>query len=420
MEPSPDAAVGRGDRRLPARADVVVVGSGALGLSTAWHLARLGAGTVVVLEQFTAGSQSSGRAAGLFKQVHADETRTRLACLSIDLATRFEQLTGVPMPLTRSGSVLLARDGDRAAGAREQVRQARTWGVEVEEVSPAALPLLAPWLTVGDARVAFVTPGDIYVEEPATMLRALVNAGERAGVRIIERCAVEGIRVGRGEVVGVSTSLGSVEASRVVDAAGAWAAAVAAPWPAPVVPVRHQLAVTGPVDGIRPEDPVVRFVDEAVYARPCRGGLLFGGFEPRPLAVDPDLQIPSFGMADVPPGGAALRAFGGVIEGYVPVARGAGVAERRAGLLTMTPDGQLAVGRVPGIPGLWLASGCNGNGFSLALGVGQALAEQILHGEGSMDIGALRPDRFAPGVLGREAAREAIGRYTQHYGRHAT
>lgn len=420
MEPSAGAHAGHGDRRLPARADAVVVGAGALGLSTAWHLARLGAGTVVVIEQFTAGSQSSGRAAGLFKQVHADETRTRLACLSIDLATRFEQLTGVAMPLTRSGSVLLARGRDRAAEASERVRRARSWGVEVEAIGPAAVQRAAPWVTPRDARVAFITPGDLYVEEPGTMLRALLTAAERAGVRLLEQCMVESIRVSGGEVAGVSTSLGNIEASRVVDAAGSWAASVAGPWPLPVVPVRHQLAVTGPVSGIRPQDPVIRLADEAVYARPCRGGLLFGGFEPRPLAVDPGLQIRTFSMDDVPPGMAALRAFAGVVEAYAPVARGAGVAERRAGLLTMTPDGQLAVGPVSGVRGLWLASGCNGNGFSLALGVGQALAEHIVHGEASTDIGALRPDRFLPVTPGRDLVQAAIGHYAHHYGPGAT
>jgi glycine/D-amino acid oxidase-like deaminating enzyme len=89
-------------------ADVVVIGAGALGLSTALHCAMAGR-SVVVLERHTAGSQASGRAAGLFKSVQADELRTRLARRSITRALTFADWAGVPLPVARSGSFLIAR-----------------------------------------------------------------------------------------------------------------------------------------------------------------------------------------------------------------------------------------------------------------------------------------------------------------------
>src|SRR5262247_2505307 len=98
-------------------AEVVVSGAGAFGLSTALHSALLGR-SVVVVERETAGSQASGRAAGLFKSVQADELRTRLARRSIDKAVSFGDWAGVPLPVTRSGSFLIAR----TAGHRELLR----------------------------------------------------------------------------------------------------------------------------------------------------------------------------------------------------------------------------------------------------------------------------------------------------------
>src|SRR6266566_7551144 len=89
-------------------ADVVVIGAGALGLSAALHCALAGR-SVVVAERHTAGSQASGRAAGLFKSVQADELRTRLARRSIAQAVSFADWAGVPLEVARSGSFLIAR-----------------------------------------------------------------------------------------------------------------------------------------------------------------------------------------------------------------------------------------------------------------------------------------------------------------------
>src|SRR5215472_3902941 len=105
-------------------ADIVVIGAGALGLSTALHSALLGR-SVVVVERETAGSQASGRAAGLFKSVQADELRTRLARRSIDKAVSFGDWAGVPLPVARSGSFLVARTGQHKAFIRAEAGQSR-------------------------------------------------------------------------------------------------------------------------------------------------------------------------------------------------------------------------------------------------------------------------------------------------------
>src|SRR5260370_28955614 len=116
-------------------ADLVVVGAGALGLSTALHAALLGR-SVVVVERETAGSQASGRAAGLFKSVQADQLRTQLARRSIARAVGFADWAGVPLEVTRSGSFLIARTGEHQAYLRTEAAQSRGWGADVREARP--------------------------------------------------------------------------------------------------------------------------------------------------------------------------------------------------------------------------------------------------------------------------------------------
>src|SRR5690242_6305466 len=117
-------------------ADVVVIGAGALGLSTALHCALAGR-SVVVAERGTTGSQASGRAAGLFKSVQADELRTRLARRSIARAVSFGDWAGAPLEVARSGSFLIGRTAQHREYLARELAEARGWGADVREADPA-------------------------------------------------------------------------------------------------------------------------------------------------------------------------------------------------------------------------------------------------------------------------------------------
>jgi glycine/D-amino acid oxidase-like deaminating enzyme len=120
-----------------------------------------------------------------------------------------------------------------------------------------------------------------------------------------------------------------------------------------------------------------------------------GGCRPAPLRVDPRAEPASFSTEDVLLDLAVLRAIAGQVSREVPAAMGP-VGEHRGGLFTMTPDGRFATGPVPDVAGLWVASGCNGSGFSSSLAIGEALAAWICGLPERLDISALSPARFGP------------------------
>lgn len=407
------------ERSLPVtEADVVVIGTGAFGLSSAYHLAALGAGRVVALDRFAPASQTSPRAAGLFKLIQTDETRSRLARLSVEILDGFEAATGVPMPHVRSGSLLAARTAEHAAMVQREAADSRHWGVEVELIDGAAARRLVPYLSGDDFLAVCHVPGDIYVEEPATMLAAYRQAAEHLGVVVEGRAPVTGIRLERGRVAGVVTPRGEIRTERVVDAAGAWAAAVGelAGVRVPVAPVRHQLLITEPVAGIEAEAPITRIVDAAVYVRPARGGLMMGGFEADPLPLDPRLAGADFMIEQTPLDRRVLDRCTDAVADVVPALVGAEVAEHRGGLFTMTADGDFLIGPAPGVDGFWLATGCNGSGFSLSSGIGRVLAEWLIGGEPPFDVRSLDPARVAAAPADADALVKAgIWQYANYY-----
>lgn len=399
------------------QADAVVVGAGAYGLSTAYHLAKIGAGRVVLLDRYEPGSQVSARAAGLFKLVQTSEVMTRLARLSVEIVTGFERESGVPMPHVRSGSLLLARTPAHGAMLDAEAEDARGWGVEIERIDGEEARRRCSFLRGERLLAAYHVPGDIFVEEPRSLLIAYRRAAERLGVAVIGQTPAIGIRTDGGEVVAVETPRGEIATPVVVDAAGVWAGAVGktAGTDVPVQPVRHQLRVTAPVAGIRGDEPIVRIVDAAVYVRPARGGLMYGGFEQDPLAMDPPADA-EFTVDMVPLDRRVTDRFRDDIGAEVPAIVGAAAQEERGGLFTMTADGNPLVGPSRRVRGFWTATGCNGTGFSLSSGVGRCLAEWIVGGEPSIDLSPLDPDRFVGRSLSAEDLRAAaVWQYANYY-----
>jgi glycine/D-amino acid oxidase-like deaminating enzyme len=404
---------------MATQADVAVIGAGAFGLSVALHCALRGR-SVVVLDRATAGSQASRRSAGLFKSVQADALSTSLSRHSMDKVLSFEEWAGVPLGVHRSGSLLIARTDQHKAILRAELDRSRAWGVELAETEPEGQ---AAYYSASGSEFAVWCPQDVYIEEPASLIQAYLAAGRLRDVQVFEREAAVAVLAASGRVTGVETTAQRIEAPVVVDAAGAWVRQVAemarGPFPrckVAVAPVRHQLLITQPTAEVDLSDPIVRVVDAAVYLRPARGGLMFGGFEPDPLPLDPRMQHDSFSTDDLPLDLELLRRLAGQVSEEAPLASYAPVADHRGGLFTMTPDGRFVAGPIPDVPGLWVASGCNGSGFSFSPAIGEALADWITSDSRSAAarIGPYAPSRFGH-VSDDHLVKQGAWQYTHYY-----
>ena len=399
-------------------ADAVVIGAGAFGISAAFHLAQAGLKRVVLIDRFAPASQSSPRAAGLFKQIQADEIRTRLAAVSIKKILNFEAETGLPSPAMRSGSLMVARTPQHAEFVRREAEHSRSWGANVELIDAPTVRRLMPAVESAGILAACHSPVDIYVEEPITLLNAYLEAAMCLGLRVLAHTNVTQIQVKAGEVQGIVTDKGVIQTPLVVDAAGGWARAVGELSGArvPVIPMRHQLYITRPISGVDALHPIVRFIDSAVYIRPARGGIMVGGFEATPMPLDPRNQQATFSIDDVPLDMAVLKGLSVTVEKNIPALKNTAIDEHRGGLFTMTSDGRFMVGPVPELRGFWVATGCNGSGFSFAPVLGQMLAEWMVGGTPTIDLSSFAPARFATSKLDEEQLRSAcIWQYAHYY-----
>jgi glycine/D-amino acid oxidase-like deaminating enzyme len=140
--------------------------------------------------------------------------------------------------------------------------------------------------------------------------------------------------------------------------------------------------------------PIVRVIDTNVYIRPEKGGLMLGGYEPDPVQYDMSQLSAGFKISDLALDIGVLRRLADTVVRQFPVLREFNVREHRGGLPTMTADGRLIVGPVPGIRGFFIASGCCVGGLSISPAVGEILAEWIVAGEPRMDLTLLGPERF--------------------------
>ncbi|MGL5819463.1 MAG: NAD(P)/FAD-dependent oxidoreductase, partial [Phycicoccus sp.] len=229
MTPAPRHA-----RDLPARARVVVVGGGVVGVSTAYHLARLGETDVLLLEQGVLTCGTTWHAAGLVGLLRASESGTRLVQYSAELYARLESETGLSTGYRQVGGLVVARTPERMTALRRVAANAAAYDLDCDVLTAAQAGERYPLLRTDDLQGAVWLPGD-GTANPADLTQALARGARNRGVVIRERVRVTGFDVvedatapnGR-RVAGVRTDAGDVECEVVVDCAGQWAKAVGA------------------------------------------------------------------------------------------------------------------------------------------------------------------------------------------------
>ena len=404
------------DRSSTRTADAIVIGSGAFGASTAYHLARRKAG-VVLLDQHALGSQTSPRAAGLTSKADRTAVMARLRHEAVQAFERFEAEMGRGVDYHRSGSLKAAYTESGEAHLAASLESARALGIEARLIDAADAERLAPHFKPGCARAIGYVPSDGWLEPAKVATGFAARAGE-LGARLRPFTPVEGLLRSGGRVEGVVTEAGEIRAPVVVDAAGVWAPRVAAAGgiSLPLIPVRHQLFITEPIAGVEPLQPIVRLLEASVYVRYAAGGLMFGGYEDAPQVVDPFALRAGFQIAELPLDLGVLRGLVDEVVEHFPALKDARVDVHRGGAPTMTPDGRPLLGAVPGLDGLFVASGCCVGGLSLSPAAGRALADLILDGRSDPDLGPLSIERFRGRYDDRSQLESAcVSQYARKY-----
>jgi glycine/D-amino acid oxidase-like deaminating enzyme len=399
------------------RAEVVIIGSGGFGASTAYHLVRRGVRDVILLDRYDLGSQTSPRAAGLTSKIVASELMVKLMSEAVETLAAFESVTGRSIRFHRVGAMRVILTAAGEAKIRHDAALAQSFGVKIDFLTAAEAERLAPHFRAAGARAILFSPEDGYFHPPLVAREFAAAAGEM-GVTLAPETAVTGFLHERGRIRGVQTSRGVIESPVVVDAAGAWSGLLAdeVGIRVPMVPTRHQLFITEPIAGIEPHHPIVRIHEPSVYTRPEQGGLMLGGYEDHPLQIDMRKEPEGFQVRDMPLDVNVLWGLAGEVAAHFPALRGAKLREHRGGLPTISPDGEHIVGPVASLGGFYIASACNVGGLSISASVGRVLADLIVDGSSKPDLGHMSVERFRGRDLDEAALRAACVRaYARKY-----
>lgn len=367
---------------MSVRADVVVIGAGGLGLSVSLQLALAGR-SVILVDKHQLGSETSPRAAGLACQVKHERLQTLLSRESNKMLATFSQWTGgVDLVVHQSGGLKVARTAESAAADRREAAAGAEIGIDAYEVSPNEASSLAPYFRFSDGHAGIMyTPSDLYLD-PRELVDGYIEACRRNAVDARPGSGVTALRRQGGRISHVVTDREEIECDAVVDTAGAWAGVVAdlVGFRLPIVPVRHQLCVTEPLPAITNHHAVVRVVEQNVYMRPDRGGLMVGGYEPEPLRIPASALAGEFRVQDLELEFAPLQRLIDGISAEVPVLQGCSIREVRGGIPTMTADGNYVIDILPGVPNMVVVGGCNVAGLTTSPAIGR-MAAALVQGE---------------------------------------
>ena len=383
---------------LPQRAQVVIVGGGAVGCSVAYHLAKLGWTDVVLLEQGQLSCGTTWHAAGVVGQLRTHPSLTRLMIYSSRLYEGLEAEVGLGTGWNPCGALWVAASADRMTQLRRTVDLARAQGLEAHDISVAEAGARWPLMRTEDLAGAIWLPNDAKAN-PADLTQALARGARGLGVRILERTKALGWAVERDRVTSVATDRGDIECEYVVNCGGQWAKALGEQVgvTVPLQPAEHYYIVTEPIDGLAKTAPTLRDPDGYTYFKEEVRGLLMGGFEPdaKPWVASDEIPEP-FEFQLLPEDWDQFDILMRNAVHRVPAMESAGVKKFYNGPESFTPDHNFIMGLAPELDNYFVLAGFNSSGIAFAGGAGNALAQWIVAGEPDLDLSPVDIRRFAP------------------------
>ncbi|RDD45364.1 Sarcosine dehydrogenase, mitochondrial [Trichoplax sp. H2] len=393
--------VGEQAIKVPASADVVVVGGGSLGANTIYHLAKMGATNVVLLEkdQLTAGT--TWHTAGLVWRLRPSDQEIDILNYTRQLVSHtLEEETGISSGWIQKGGLFIASNKERLDEYKRLMTLGQNFGVESYVLSPSESKDVHPLMNVDDMFGALYSPGDGDID-PAGFITSLTRAASNKGAKIIQNCPVTGIATSINDfgvpfVTGVQTKYGEIKTNCVVNCCGVWAPALGklAGVTVPLVPMKHAYVVTERIEGVH-NLPNIRDHDSSVYLKTQGDAISFGGYEPDPIFTDVPNDF-AFGLYELD-----WDVFAAHVDGCVnrmPILAETGIKSTVCGPESFTADHKPLMGESYEVRGFYFGCGFNSSGMMLGGGCGRELAKWILHGSPDLDMFGYDIRRFAPSM----------------------
>jgi len=390
---------------------VVIIGGGVVGLSTAYQLARKGAGRVILLEKGEVGDGSSCRAAGITTGLMWTETGVRARQVGLRIFKELsEELDGYTYH-DEHGCINLYTP-EQWADREPLLSIYDRLQVDYKVLTGPELTARWPVLRSPDEFTALHDPLGGY-SEPDEYVAALAGRIRHLGVEICEGEQAVEFLMERERVTGVRTRRRRIEADAVVSTVHVWSLPF---WKQlelrmPMKSFVHQRYVTEPLD--EPfVSPPVNADPYGGYVRPARGGRLLMGCE-TPDRDEHRVTSMDFDMCEVSTPTEVRDECASRFANFVPAIAEARWESECVGLLSFSSDGEPIVGPVLGLPGLFVGACFHSGGFSYNTVAGLLLAEYVVDGKTSIDVSAFSPQRFA----GKEdeTERHLAGTVTQQH-----
>ncbi|MBI4923350.1 MAG: FAD-dependent oxidoreductase [Devosia nanyangense] len=403
---------------LPSHAQIVIIGGGIIGCSTAYHLAKDHKADVVLLEQGKLTSGSTWHAAGLVGQLRSSASITQVLKRSVELYKTLEAETGLATGWKMTGCLRLATTEDRWTEYKRLATTARSFGMDMELVSPAEVKRMWPLMDTSDLIGASWLPTDGQAS-PSDITQSLARGARIHGAKIFEGVRVTGFTMDGPRITTVLTADGPIACETVVNCGGQWAREIGAlaGINVPLQPVKHQYIITEKVEGLSPDAPTLRDPDRRTYFKEEVGGLVMGGYEPDPIPwTTGDIPRPfEFQLFDDDWEHFEQHLTEAVAR--VPALETTGVRQMINGPESFTPDGNFILGSAPECANMYVGAGFNAFGIASGGGAGWVLAEWAMSGEAPMDLWVVDIRRFSGLHRDRDWVKE---RTLEAYGKHYT
>lgn len=402
---------------LPSHAQIVVIGGGIIGCSTAYHLARDHKADVLLLEQGKITSGSTWHAAGLVGQLRSSASITKVLKYSVDLYKGLAAETGLNTGWKMTGCLRLAMTPDRWTEFKRLATTARSFGMEMELIGPDEVKRMWPLMETSDLIGASWLPTDGQAS-PSDITQSLAKGARMHGAKIHEGVKVIGFRMDGRRITHVETDQGVIACDKVVNCGGMWARQIGAMAgvAVPLHPVKHQYIVTEKIPGLSPDAATLRDPDRRTYFKEEVGGLVMGGYEPNPQGwVTGDIpENWEFRLFD-----DDYDHFGQHLEqaiARVPALADVGVKQMINGAESFTPDGNFILGPAPECANMYVGAGFNAFGIASGGGAGWVLADWVMNGEAPLDLWAVDIRRFSTLHRDRDwVAERTLEAYGKHY-----